>query len=114
MVDDKVVAAVVIVPVVVRWLVRMPGLLLAASPDVIHRGVIKDLLSLVLRQMLSLATLEDGYKCSVRGRPTRRAQTDTYKRGSGEVPVGQAPESVAERPILPGLLRGLIFSAAAA
>jgi hypothetical protein len=66
MVNDKVVAAVVVVAVVIRWLVRMCKFLFAAGSDEIYRRVIKDLLTLVIRQMLSLAALENGYKSSMR------------------------------------------------
>jgi hypothetical protein len=114
MVNDKVVAAVVVVAVVVRWFVRMRKFLLAAGPDVIHRRVIKDLLPLVIRQILSLAALEDGYKSSVRERHNKMRTDRTYWKGSGEVPVAKAPGNVAVRPIPPGLLRAPTFSAAAA
>jgi hypothetical protein len=81
MVDDKIVATVIVIAVVVRWFVRVRRFLLAAGTNAIHRGVIKDLLSLVLRQILSLVALEDSYMRSIKeghdkmntNRRTRRA-----------------------------------------
>ena len=57
-VHDKIVAAIIVIAVVVRRFVRVGRLLLATSPDVIHRRIIKNLLPLILGQMLSLAALE--------------------------------------------------------
>jgi hypothetical protein len=61
-VDDEIVTAVIVIPVIVRRPVRMGRFLLATSPNVIYGRVIKDLLPLVLGQMLSLTALEDSFK----------------------------------------------------
>jgi len=62
MVDDEIVTAVIVIPVIVRRPVRMGRFLLATSPNVKYGWVIKDLLPLVLGQMLSLTALEDSFE----------------------------------------------------
>lgn len=52
MINDKIVATIVVITVVIRRPVRVSKLLLATSPNIIHRRVIKDLSPLVLGQML--------------------------------------------------------------
>jgi hypothetical protein len=59
--DNKIITAVIIVAVVVRWSVGMSWFLLATSSNVKHRRIIKDLLLLVVRQMLSLAALKNSF-----------------------------------------------------
>ena len=60
-VNNKIITAVIIIAVVVRQPFRMSWFLLTTSSNIIHRRVIKNLLPLVIRQMLSLAALKDSF-----------------------------------------------------
>lgn len=60
--DNKVVASLVVVAMVVRSVLQSRGLLIAPGANVVDRLVLENLLALVLRQVLNLAAFEDGYK----------------------------------------------------
>jgi hypothetical protein len=85
----------------------------AAGRNAIHRGVIKDLLPLVFRQILSLVALQDSYMRSMRECHDKIDANRTYQKGF-EVPVGKAPGNAVERPILRGLHHAPTFSAVVA
>ncbi len=60
--DNKVVASLIVVAMVVRSVLQSRGLLIAPGANVVDRLVLENLLALVLRQVLNLAAFEDGYK----------------------------------------------------
>jgi len=62
MINDKIVATIVVIAVIIRRFVRVSKFLLATCPDVVHRRVIKDFSPLVLGQMLQLAALKHSFK----------------------------------------------------
>ena len=59
MIDHEIVTAVVVVAVIVRRFFWVRGFLRATGPDVVDGRVIKNFLTFVFRQVLTLATLED-------------------------------------------------------
>lgn len=58
--DNLVVASVVVISVVVSRDIESGVMLLAGSAEVVHRGVILNLLLFVLREILGLTTSQDG------------------------------------------------------
>ena len=59
MIDHKIVAAVVVIAEIVGRFFWVRGFLRATGPDVVDGRVIKNFLTLVFRQVLTLATLKD-------------------------------------------------------
>ena len=61
-IDDKIIAPFIIITMIVRAVLRSGLFLVATCANVIDRGVIKDLLTFVLRKILRLIALQDGYR----------------------------------------------------
>lgn len=78
-IDDQIVASLVVVPKVVRRFVRVRGLLLAIRANIIHRWEIQNFLPLVIRQLMTLAALEDSYQKSMRNEKRFRSEELTSR-----------------------------------
>ena len=61
-IDHEIVTAVVVVAVIVRRSFWVRKFLLATSPNVVHRRVIKNFLALEFGQVLTLAALKNGWR----------------------------------------------------
>ena len=57
--DDLIVASLVIISVIVRRIIQGRRVLRTVAAEVVHRGVIQDLLALIFRKVLYLIALQD-------------------------------------------------------